>query len=479
MNKMKKIIAFALMMVMMMAMSVTAFAAEAKTTVEITNFPKTAEGKTVTAYQFARVTENNTIEIDEWAANAGYKAEAVGQDNDDTPFEMDAAVATALNKAFVATAENAGTATVANGTATFSLPAGAYIFKVTDENNTYNAMVAVTIKADANGKYVANTASVQINAKSENSVVTKTEDEKYTSTDSKVKYEVSTTVPYVKSNEKVTKKFALVDTITGGNYDVAEDGTLSILVTYADGTEETRTANVNNNSFELNLNDIVKSNAHMNETITFTYYAIATSVKMSNEAYTITPHHQAEPDFNKTTIYSYTGTLAVKKWDADGKALAGAEFYILRYDAQNNAEYAILDNGKLKGWTSDKTQASTISTVLNADETEAVATAYGFDRANLVDGTLVDNKYFFEEAKAPEGWTIDPEKKEAKWNGEVNIEQTSSDEEIIGSSEYTDSRLTKLPFTGGMGTTIFTVLGVALMAIAAALYFASKKSAKN
>ena len=39
-----------------------------------------------------------------------------------------------------------------------------------------------------------------------------------------------------------------------------------------------------------------------------------------------------------------------------------------------------------------------------------------------------------------------------------------------------DSKLSRLPFTGGSGTALFTIFGVILMSGAAGLYFVSKKS---
>lgn len=491
MKRIKKVIAFALMTVMMMAMSMTAFAAES-TNVTITNFAESAEGAEVTAYQFARVTDKNTIEIDKWAQDAGYKAEAIAANQTDDPFEMDPDVATALDKAFVATASPVkGTAKVTSGVASFTLPAGAYIFRVADDENTYNAMVVVTIKRDDNGNYVSNPTAQSIKAKSENIPITKVEDEKFTSTDSKVKFEIGATIPYVKENEKVIKKFVLVDQLTAGKYDLNEDGTVTVTITFANGTTEDRNVKVENNGFELNLNDLVEKtenhdkNFRANEKIKFTYYGIATEVKMQNTAWLITPHAQGEPDFKKITIYSYTGTLTVEKTGMNGtneEALEGAEFVICRKISDTEYEYAILDknnNNKLTGWTKDEKQATPIVTKKNA-QGKAVASAYGFDRASVVNGALVEYAYYFKETKAPENWTINTDIVEAKWNKTVDLTEAQNyadgNGEYFAEAKVVDSQLIRLPFTGGMGTTIFTVLGVAIMAMAAALYFATKKN---
>lgn len=60
--------------------------------------------------------------------------------------------------------------------------------------------------------------------------------------------------------------------------------------------------------------------------------------------------------------------------------------------------------------------------------------------------------------------------------------QTYSDENMVqwtteekGEVSFTDTKVGSLPETGGIGTTIFTVGGCAIMVVAAALFFMNKK----
>ncbi|MCR4567074.1 MAG: SpaH/EbpB family LPXTG-anchored major pilin [Pseudobutyrivibrio sp.] len=473
MKRIKRIVALALATVMMMAMSIVSFAAENGTTVTINNFPTAANGSTVNAYQIASVNSDNKIEVAQWAADAGYTATA--QDGTTSVLEMTPADAKKLGEAFKADTKVDATATVTNGVATFTgLKAGAYFFKVNfDGDLEFNTMVAVTVTTDANGNYVAKDTE-SLTAKSEPKKVQKSEDDKYstTVTGKEIGYTVKSTIPYVGQNEVVTRDYSVHDEIHGGAYAVNADGKLPITVKYGDVIEE-KTVDVVNNAFALNLNYVLANNAHANEEIEISYKAIALDVKVYNDAYVIPPSHEDGDDFEKTTVYNYNGKLIVNKLGDDNKALKGAEFEILKKVGEDKYEYAILDaKGMITAWTADEKKASAIVT-----DDKGQASAFGFDVADEVDGKLVKNTYFFKESKAPEGYSINPALTEVSFDGEVSLDQQSANEEFVGNATIVDTKLIQLPFTGGIGTTIFTILGVAIMAIAAALYFATKKRA--
>ena len=169
------------------------------------------------------------------------------------------------------------------------------------------------------------------------------------------------------------------------------------------------------------------------------------------------------------TTTTYTWKLPIYKYHKDGeakKALAGAEFILYKGIDESNREYAQVANGKLTGWTKEKTKA----TKLISDAEGKIA----------VEGLDADT-YYLEETKAPGGYNklASPVK--------VEISHTVSDEgahmtntlkqdtTVVERVEIENKSGTELPSTGGIGTTIFYVLGSILVIGAVVLLIAKKR----
>ena len=169
------------------------------------------------------------------------------------------------------------------------------------------------------------------------------------------------------------------------------------------------------------------------------------------------------------TTTTYTWKLPIYKYHKDGeakKALAGAEFILYKGSEESNREYAQVANGKLTGWTTVKAEATTL--VSDADGKIAVE---GLDA----------DTYYLEETKAPDGYnklagpvtvvishTVTDEGAHMTHTlkqGETNVEQV----------EIENKSGTELPSTGGIGTTIFYVLGSILVIGAVVLLIAKKR----
>ena len=173
------------------------------------------------------------------------------------------------------------------------------------------------------------------------------------------------------------------------------------------------------------------------------------------------------------TTTTYTWKLPIFKYYKDGTvdtALAGAEF-VLYKTVGSTEQYAKVTNGKLTGWAATKTEATTLVS--------------GADGKIEVEGLDADT-YYLEETKAPAGYN--------KLAGPVTVEishaVTDQDAHMTNTLKQGDATVTQvgienksgteLPGTGGIGTTIFYVLG-SILVIGAAVLLVTKKrmSAKN
>lgn len=169
----------------------------------------------------------------------------------------------------------------------------------------------------------------------------------------------------------------------------------------------------------------------------------------------------AHTEWDKTTTYTYKFDLVKTK--ADNTLLTGAEFKL--YDA--------------------KTGGNEIALVKEADGTYRVATgaeknAEGFQSATIEAGSVTikgldSGTYYLEETKAPAGYNVLPERVEVKIEG-ANLNATMDGSTwTAGGVHVINNTGTELPSTGGMGTTIFYVLGGVLMAGAFVLLVVRKR----
>lgn len=185
----------------------------------------------------------------------------------------------------------------------------------------------------------------------------------------------------------------------------------------------------------------------------------------------------------KDEVIVFTYELDTTK--VDGKTdekLEGAEFKLYRMNGEAK-EYVIVDeNGKVTGWTADEAAAS----VLKSDENGL------FKVIGLDDGT-----YYLEETKAPAGYNkldkpieivIKAETKNGQtWDGVsadalVKLDVTADGKAGTGDVETGIANITvannkgsELPETGGIGTTIFYIVGSVLVVGAAILLITKKR----
>ena len=168
------------------------------------------------------------------------------------------------------------------------------------------------------------------------------------------------------------------------------------------------------------------------------------------------------------TTTTYTWELPIYKYHKDGETktapLAGAEFILYKGSGENRV-YAQVAKGKLTGWTKTKEDATTLVS--------------GDDGMIAVEGLDADT-YYLEETKAPGGYNklAGPVKVEishtvtdAGAHMTHTLKQDTTDVEEV---EIENKSGTELPSTGGIGTTIFYVLG-SILVIGAVVLLITKK----
>ena len=188
------------------------------------------------------------------------------------------------------------------------------------------------------------------------------------------------------------------------------------------------------------------------------------NLNTSKLSYGDSSNTQTTPDSETRT---YTWKLPIYKYHMDGetqKALAGAEF-ILYKGSEENRVYAQVAKGKLTGWTTTKTEATTL-----VSDTEGKIAVEGLD-ADI---------YYLEETKAPRGYNKLAGPVKVVISHDVTAEgtqmthtlkQDTTDVVEVGIENQSG---TELPETGGIGTTIFYVLG-SILVIGAVVLLITKK----
>ena len=487
MKKMKKILALMLVAIMMMAMSVTAFAAG--TTHSLTVNVKGGQdlkGQTINLYKLFDVTESGEAPNKNYAytVNTQYKAtlasvlgisanskdeafaEAVTQLGTDNSTEVQNFANTFTTKALEG--KLAATATSnkildSNTAYTFSdLSAGYYLVYVTGGKEIQSSLV--TVDADRS----------TVNLKTEAPSITKKADKETAEIGQVVTYTVTGAIPdttgydsYVyKINDELTKG---LDFVNNANGTACTDNKVAVKVAFTDGTDAstapTTAALATNNSkkMSLDLSTWVRANqGNKGKAFTVTYYA-----KVNKDA-EVTNNNKASleygnnPSDTTTTTPSEAKTntypLDIKKINKKTSGLlAGAKFSLYRSETDaKNGENAITVTGSNGNYVVDPVSTTT----------EFVSVEKDLGGYNLRVNGLAAGDYWLVETQAPEGFnkltdsikvTITKDG-DAEWTVKKN--NTLEEDKIIDVENSTGSLL---PSTGGRGAIAFAVIAALLV----------------
>lgn len=227
-------------------------------------------------------------------------------------------------------------------------------------------------------------------------------------------------------------------------------------------------------SFDVNFtNGKLQTNDVVVVTYSATVAADATIAGAGNKNTAKLEYNGKHSTEEETTTYVWK--LNVHKYTLnstnDEVALSGAKFVLYRMDGDTK-KYAKLTNNKIDGWVTDKGDATTLETSGEGDI--------------LIEGLNVGT-YYLEETEAPAGYNKLTEPIEIKITATPDATGVSETVEYKNQNDSTytpatnatvkvlNKAGTQLPSTGGIGTTLFYVIGGGLMAVAAVLLVTKKR----
>lgn len=505
MSKVKRILSVIMAMVMVLAMSVPTFAGTVTPSkITVNNLDAQA---TITWLQIIEPSQSTATG---WAFTNGVLAEFqkvttfssldeqqilwklikyADKDNKVTvPEGITAATAKDFQAAMANIELNLGTSYVdtdVTGNEITAKKAGVYAIKATTSdtaNYAYSPMAAFVSFKPYTTPAPTELDNATVNAKRTTIKIEKTSSETdgVVEIDKEVEYQVTTNVPYISddvADDKVT--YTITDKITGAEYS-AKNGKLDVTVILGEGEAaktETRQVVVKaeteptGQSFVLDLSDIAKNRKNANLSLVIKYKAIVKSEKVENTVKPNDGKHTFTP--NKNTLY--TAKITMTKTGEANVKLAGAGFVVYRVDGENKY-YALVekDNSKsnneyvVTGWTENFETAKVERNLVMTDS----------DGKVVVRGLDDSYEYKFKEVKAPEGYSVNTDDSTATWDV-TTAEKPQTPDKRTGTASMTDTKLSALPSTGGIGTTIFTIGGCAIMIVAAGLFFATRRKTQK
>lgn len=496
MKRMKRIMALMLAAIMMMAMSVTAFAAGGATgthtltvNVKSTEPAQDLKGQTINLYKLFDVTESKSGETTNYAytVNNTYKAALasvlkIGETSKDEDFVKAVADQEATIQQFAndftakALTDNLG-ATKTSGKIEESktsyeftgLDAGYYLVYVTGGKEIQSSLVTVDETTNT------------VNLKTEAPSIEKTADKTTVNIGDVVKYTVKGSIPdttgYAQYVYKIHDELSTgLDFVNDAKGTALEEGatTVTVAVAFGEGSTDASTApttatldSTNKKKMSLDLSEWVRANqTNKGKEFTVTYYAKVNKDAVVTEKNKAQLEYGNKPGETTTTTPSEAKTptypLDILKTKKDSNVkLAGAKFslYTSEADAKNGTN-PIKVTGNNGNYVVDSNSTTTeFESVENIEEK-----GYNLRVNGLAEGT-----YYLVETKAPDGYnkltapvvikiTKSTDTDVNNWT--ISKDGTVETDKIIDIANSTGSLL---PSTGGRGAIAFAVIAAILV----------------
>lgn len=293
-----------------------------------------------------------------------------------------------------------------------------------------------------------------------------------------VHFKVTSSVPNMTGYE--TYYFKLTDIASNGL--TVSDGTLNSKVTIGSTslTEGVNyTATVSEQTITIVISNFIDYKDQANEEIVFEYDAVLNehAVSADPETNTANVHWGNDPEHLKggkpDIVNVYTYKLTIKKTDGTNNPLNGAEFELYKgSDVSSGSKLSFVKTEEGAYRVAKPRDTSTTTTLTTPPATTTPATGL-----ITIEG-LDDGTYQLVETKAPDGYNKLEEPKP------ITISATSGNDgatvNVEGNKVTVANKAgTLLPETGGMGTMLFTLVGVAGILVVAYSFVASNKKKKQ
>lgn len=367
----------------------------------------------------------------------------------------------------------------ADGNATFAnLAMGEYFIRPTSTTSVYQLMLQKIEPTVVNGTYVID--DVTFSAKHQEVSVTKTADKTSVTKNEKVTYTITVDIPTyatgatdrsfsvsdllpdgltidTDSINVILKYLGFESTLREGTYTLDKTATDDYTFKFSvDSTQYLDWAGLGGHqliiTYTATLNDDATTAVNTKETNTVTF-------DYSNYPYVENSHKQKTDTVDVTTF-----TIKIDKFVAGTEAnkLAGAKF-----DLYRTATQAEIDAGTAV--TIPHTSVNGIK--LEGDKVTDDNGVATFEKYQA-NGTNYD--YYLVETQAPSGYNLLDNAVKVNFT-DAEVEATAG----IYTVKVPNSSGIKLPVTGGTGTVIFTIIGIALMVGAVVLFVVSRKKAEE